>query len=393
MKKIFACIFACMFMLAAGSARAVESLLFSVNVADTELINNYDTQQIYQALTNYLSSASGIPIKLVVGQNATNELQRTRTGFYALILGPAHVIGSALKHGYEPIAKFPGSNKVVFVASKSSNITRLDQAKGKRLGLPSQDSLATYLAKGELNAAGYHVKTYFKSVSHSHYQDAALFSLGINQVDLVAVDESAAKKWLASNPGVIVAESQSVPALSFAINSKIPKAQQDKIRAALLQPRPGAQASVLNQLRIAKFEPATRDEFQYVSTLGYFTPKLLAGATIVSAKEVKALFDKGVALYDTRVEHEYKEGHIKGAISLPYKENSAKEVDFDATLDSWDIAQLPKDKSTPLIFACNGPECWKSYKSAKVAIDNKYTHVYWFRGGFPEWKEAGLPTE
>ena len=380
-------------MLAAGAAYAVESLVFSVNVADSEVINNYDTQQTYQALTNYLSSATGIPIKLVVGQNATNELQRTRTGFYALILGPAHVIGSALKHGYEPIAKFPGSNKVAFVASKASNITRLDQAKGKRLGLPAQDSLATYLAKGELNAAGFQAKSFFKSVTYAHYQDSALFSLGINQVDLVAVDEGAAKKWLASNPGVIMAESPSVPAQSFAINSKIPKAQQDKLRAALLQPHPGAQAAVLSLLRIAKFEPAKREEYQYVSTLGYFTPKLLNGVTVVSAKEAKALLDKGVALYDTRVEHEYKEGHIKGAISLPYKENSAKEVDFDATLDNWDVAQLPKDKNTPLIFACNGPECWKSYKSAKVLLDNKYTRIYWFRGGFPEWKEAGFVTE
>jgi rhodanese-related sulfurtransferase len=190
-----------------------------------------------------------------------------------------------------------------------------------------------------------------------------------------------------------VAESQSVPALSFAINSKIPKAQQDKLRTALLQPRAGTQTSALNLLHITKFEPAQRDEYQYVSTLGYFTPKSLEGVTMVNAQEAKALLSSGVALYDTRVENEYKEGHIKGAVSLPYKENSAKEVDFDALLDKWDVTQLPKDKNAKLVFACNGPECWKSYKSAKVALDNKYTHVYWFRGGFPEWRDAGFATE
>lgn len=393
MKKQYFIFLALACLMGAEVARAAESLVFSVNVADTEEINNYDTQQTYQALTSYLSSATGVAIKLVVGQNATNELQRTRTGFYALILGPSHIIGSALKNGYEPVAKFPGSNKVVFVAAKNTNITRIDQAKGKRLGLPSQDSLATYLARGELNAAGIQAKSYFKTITYSHYQDSALFSLGIGQVDVVAVDEGVAKKWLASNPGVIIAESQAVPALSIAINNKIPKALQSKLRAALLQPHTGAQTAVLQRLRIAQFEPAKRDDYKYVETLGYFTPKTLPGATVLSAQEAKALMDKGVALYDTRVEHEYKEGHIKGAISLPYKENSGKEVDFDSTVDSWDVAQLPKDRNMPLIFACNGPECWKSYKSAKVALNNKYTKVYWFRGGFPAWKEAGFATE
>jgi rhodanese-related sulfurtransferase len=46
-----------------------------------------------------------------------------------------------------------------------------------------------------------------------------------------------------------------------------------------------------------------------------------------------------------------------------------------------------------VIFACNGPECWKSYKSASAAIAAGYKKVYWFRGGFPEWSLAGYPTE
>ena len=392
MKKI---LFNALFLsaLLCTSAHAVESLVFSVNVADTEESSHFDTQQTYQALSSYLVRATGVPIKLVVGQNATNELQRTRTGFYALILAPAHVIGSALKHGYEPVAKFPGENKVVFVTGKNSAITNLEQARGLRLGLPTQDSLATYLAQGELNAAGITPKTFFKSVTYLHYQDSALFSLGIRQIDVAAVDEQVAKKWLASNPGQIIAESQAVPAQAIAINSKIAPAIQEKLRAALLRPQNGALAPVLQRLRIANLEPAQRDDFKYVSTLGYFTPKLLPGATVISATQAQTLMGQGVPLYDTRVGHEYEEGHIKGALSLPYKENSAKAVDFDATLDAWDVAQLPKDKAAPVIFSCNGPECWKSYKSAKVALNHKYTKVYWFRGGYPEWKDAGFPTE
>ena len=55
------------------------------------------------------------------------------------------------------------------------------------------------------------------------------------------------------------------------------------------------------------------------------------------------------------------------------------------------LSKLSKDK--PTIFACNGAECWKSYKAAKVAAGKGYQSVYWLRGGLPEWEEAGLPTE
>jgi ABC-type phosphate/phosphonate transport system substrate-binding protein/rhodanese-related sulfurtransferase len=375
------------------ATRAADGLTLSVNLGDTEAISNFDTQHTYQNLAAHLSKAVGAQIKLVVGQNTTTELQRTRTGRYALIIAPAHVIGSALKYGYEPVAKFPGSNKTVFVATKASGITRLEQARGKRLGLPAEDSLATYLAKGELNAAGIQLKSFFQSVSHGRYQDSTLFSLGIGQVDVVAVDDSVARKWLAQNPGVVVSESQPVPALSVAVNTKIPAAQQEKIKTALLQLKSAGQSELLREMRVVSLEPATRKDFEYVSTLGYFTPKLLPGVSVISAQQAKEMMDKGVPLYDTRVEHEYTEGHIKGAISLPYKEKSAKEVDFDVAADAWDMSKLPKDKNTPIILACNGAECWKSYKSAKVAAQNKYAKVYWFRGGYPEWKAAGYPVE
>ena len=46
-----------------------------------------------------------------------------------------------------------------------------------------------------------------------------------------------------------------------------------------------------------------------------------------------------------------------------------------------------------MIFACNGAECWKSYKSCVAARAQGFTQVYWFRGGFPEWVAKGYPVE
>jgi len=123
------------------------------------------------------------------------------------------------------------------------------------------------------------------------------------------------------------------------------------------------------------------------------TPTALAGAHNVSAEEVKKMLDAGVPVVDTRVATEYAEKTIKGAKSVPYKEKSAKEVNFDASQDQFDLGRLPSDKSAPIVFFCNSGECWKSYKASTVAIKAGYSKVYWFRGGFPEWSNKGLPTQ
>jgi len=123
------------------------------------------------------------------------------------------------------------------------------------------------------------------------------------------------------------------------------------------------------------------------------TPDSLKGATSVDAAKAKTLIDAGTKVIDARVANEYAEGHIKGAISVPYKEKSAKAADFDATQDSIDLGKLPSDKNVGLIFYCNGQECWKGYKAATAAVKAGYKSVYWFRLGFPEWKAKGYAVE
>lgn len=128
---------------------------------------------------------------------------------------------------------------------------------------------------------------------------------------------------------------------------------------------------------------------QLAYSAGAITPEKLDGAEIVSADQVKDLMSKGVKVFDVRVAYEYKEEHIDGAVSVPYKEKSKKAVDFDAKEDQFDLKTLPKEG---MVFHCNGPECWKSYKASVLAIKDGRKKVYWFRGGMPEWKSKGFPV-
>ena len=123
------------------------------------------------------------------------------------------------------------------------------------------------------------------------------------------------------------------------------------------------------------------------------TPDKLDGVKLVTAEQARDLQAKGVPMVDTRVAAEYAEKSVKGAVSVPYKEKSAKDVKFDRALDNFDLAKLPADKAAPVVFFCNAGECWKSYKAAVLARDAGYKQINWFRGGMPEWSSKGLPTQ
>jgi rhodanese-related sulfurtransferase len=123
------------------------------------------------------------------------------------------------------------------------------------------------------------------------------------------------------------------------------------------------------------------------------TPEALDGVKVVSAEQVQAMMAKGAPAFDVRVAAECSEKTIKGAVCHVYREKSAKAANFNKAEDQFDLAKLPADKGSPVIFFCNSGECWRSYKAAVVARDAGWKQVMWFRGGMPEWTSKSLPTQ
>jgi ABC-type phosphate/phosphonate transport system substrate-binding protein/rhodanese-related sulfurtransferase len=377
------------------AAAPAQPLKVSISAEPRDEISTADFMDRYRSLATYAGTAAGAQAKVSFGRDLTRELQRTRSRGHDLMIGPAHVIGSAIRYGYEPVARFSGEESAVFIASQASGVTSLEQAKGKRLALPPADSLATYLARGELNARGVQSKSYFAEIREFRYHGAALLALEFGQADVAVADRRLAEEWLARHKGGrIVLETKPAPMTGVAVLSTLDRGTKERIRTAFLAPDAKAVARVSAEgLDVRRMQPISAKEYEYVSTLGYFTPRLLDGAKIVSAEEVTALMKQGARLYDTRSEEEYRDKHIRGAKWLPYIEKSAKEVGFDAAKDAFDTAALGAAKDAPLIFACNGAECWKSYKACVAAAKAGYRQVYWFRGGFPEWVARGYVVE
>ena len=91
----------------------------------------------------------------------------------------------------------------------------------------------------------------------------------------------------------------------------------------------------------------------------------------------------GVMLIDARpTARKYDLGHIPTAVNIP-----------DTSFDKLAPTMLPQDKSTLLVFYCEGYDCILSHSSAAKAEKLGYTNVRVFAEGFPGWVAGGnLPA-
>jgi rhodanese-related sulfurtransferase len=116
------------------------------------------------------------------------------------------------------------------------------------------------------------------------------------------------------------------------------------------------------------------------------SPPDIQGVARVSAEDVFRLFETtpGLVIVDSRLANGPSsgraQGFIEGSISLP-----------DTETDCKSLAQAVPKKETPTLFYCNGPKCGRSAKAITVARACGYRNLYWFRGGFEEWREKGYP--
>ena len=200
---------------------------------------------------------------------------------------------------------------------------------------------------------------------------------------MVAVEQNVAQRWISAGSAVkIVWQSREVPGQSVALRRDA-KLQPEALRAALNGELAKAEVALHTSELKAK-------DFEYVSTLGYFTPRLLEGARLIEdPAAIEQLLAGGARYIDTRNDEEFRRGHVPGATLVPYVEKSPKEPDYDANLDKFEVERLGESKSQALVFGCNGAECWKSFKASRAALEAGYTQVYWFRSGFPAWRDSG----
>ena len=98
--------------------------------------------------------------------------------------------------------------------------------------------------------------------------------------------------------------------------------------------------------------------------------------------EVQQLIASGGWIVDARSPDLFAMGSIDGALSLPL-------VDTDAFLPDF-LARVDKDQV--IITFCSGFGCPDSFDLGVLLIELGYQDVRVFEGGYPEWRDAGLPV-
>lgn len=335
-----------------------------------------------------LSKAAGQAVALTTSDDLADVMRATRSAGYDIFIGPAQVAASALQRGYELVGSTQKSDRYLLIGL--TQIDAVTAMRGRRLYLPQQDSLYTYMARGMLNEAGLSFQD-LRTVQYEKFPQAGLTALTLGTADATVVREEDWAEWAAAHPGTarVLATSEPVPGgFSVMLKKDLPAEARSRLAQWF-----GA-ASYASGLPPAVVRPQAV-EYRRVAELGLFTPTSLPGVSRITAGEAQALQTQGAMLVDTRTEKEFKTKRIRGAVFAAYVEKSLKDVAFNPAQDDFQaLDKLPQvDKARPVIFACNGAECWKSYKAAKVAAAKGFKSVYWLRGGLPEWEASGLPTE
>jgi rhodanese-related sulfurtransferase len=372
----------------AGSAAAAEvRVLLGVDPADTsgDVLLSASLSPA-QSMTRVTGSRTTITQTSVMAE----VMRASRTVENEVIIAPAHVTASAMLHAYQLLATSGQEQSYALVVK--NDIDKVEKLAGKRLYLPQQDSLRSYVAKGLLVESGVKLAQFAK-VTYGNTSGGGLVALSFDIADVTVADEAQARAWIKAHPGQarILKTTRPVPGGMAMVVRKDFCASECGRLTEWVNSADGAIPGI-GRFRIASADASKA--FTYVASLGITTPDAVPGVTRVGAEEVAELAKQNVPIIDTRSQKEFDSEHVRGAVLAAYVEKSLKEVDFDAKKDDFSAftaMKLPKEK--PVVFLCNGPECWKSYKASRAALAAGYTKVYWFRGGMPEWREKRLPLE
>lgn len=107
-----------------------------------------------------------------------------------------------------------------------------------------------------------------------------------------------------------------------------------------------------------------------------FLGRLFAGTPSIDIAELDALVASGgVRLLDVREDHEFKAGHVPGAIHVPLKRLPDR------------VAKLKKDRTYAVICASGN----RSAGATRYLLDNGFEGAVSVRGGTGAWARSGRP--
>jgi rhodanese-related sulfurtransferase len=103
----------------------------------------------------------------------------------------------------------------------------------------------------------------------------------------------------------------------------------------------------------------------------------------LSLSQTVDAIDRGDVVVDTRNAASYAAGHVAGAVNVPYAQRVARLADMRT------IAAYRK----PIVVYCRGGDCKTADRFADWLLQEGWSDVAVFDGGYPVWEAAGLEIE
>lgn len=256
MKLLSAC-FAALGLLV-GAAHASTDKPLTIGVLNQQ--SAAKTAERWNPILRYVAETTGIPIQMKMGATVQETNAMMGRGEFDLVY-TNHNFRKEYDGVYRVIARW--SEKPIYgviAVNADSPIKSLKDLAGKKLVFPSKNAFVAYaVPMAALNQAKVKVEPVFAA-----HQDGALAQLKARQVDAAAVNSRFLTQY-AAQQGLAYREiftSEGYADLAVAVHPRLPAAQAEAIRKALLAMRSDPRAAdALAAANFAGFAPASDRDY------------------------------------------------------------------------------------------------------------------------------------
>jgi ABC-type phosphate/phosphonate transport system substrate-binding protein len=229
----------------------------------------------FRDMSKYLSAKLGQPVIVEPVQSYQRYMERAKQKRYHFMFGPPSMVMEAnALAGYEPVAKVPGLLSAAFMSMADGPIAFPEDMKGKRIGMPEENSLMTMLAFAKLREMKIDPRKYFSNVMVFNDANDVISALKLGMIDVGVANSGLYNAWGAQGYNLnLVLQSPGAPHLTFAVRGDLPAETKNRVRDALLTAHkdPGMANGYLKRTGFPNFEAANLADYEGVK-------KLLAGS-------------------------------------------------------------------------------------------------------------------
>jgi ABC-type phosphate/phosphonate transport system substrate-binding protein len=166
--------------------------------------------------------------------------------------------------------KVPGLLSAAFMSLADGPIAFPEDMKGKRIGMPEENSLMTMLAFAKLREMKVDPRKYFSNVMVFNDANDVISALKLGMVDVGVANSSLFNVWSAQGYNLnLVLQSSGAPHLTFAVRGDLSAETKAKVTEALLAAHkdPGMSKGYFKRTGFPSFEATGLKDYENVKKL------------------------------------------------------------------------------------------------------------------------------